>query len=994
VPLSAKLAASTAELSKPDDAAQAAGESPKRLDVAEAAAQRLRETLVQCIADLEDDCQLKLSKVESLAGRLKRASAEHRKTDADRERIKDEMEGVAKAVGRALGLLDVSAVPAELHRPGRGNGAAAGNGFDPGLILRETIARASRRIGGLCEELGELQLSQDLAKSQLSHLQSQIVRLRQEKQPLDGEVAELARDNALLRAQNRLSSRQVGTLVAQTSQWLDEQAWCLRLFATRCEGFAVYAESVNHDPRRLFAFLLLSEIRARADVSDEVKAHAGAIADIFDPVYYLSKYPDIGRAGLNPLLHYVTAGWDERRRPHLFFDTEYYLGQVGAIDGDPLLDYATTGVFEGRKPHPLLDGAYYWQRNPDVAAAEKNPIFHYQVWGGREHRSPSPMFDTEYFVEKYNSPMASDNPLQDYLQQGGDWAVDPHPLFSAVHFAREAGIAEFSEAPLITYLKWPDLWASAMPHPLFDLEYLRAKLAEHGLAVPQDMSPFEYFCHASATADIDPHRLFDSGLYRYQVENEQKRELSEPPIVDYLKRGYCDKSLLPTVLFDPETYAGRNPGEIDGPELVHYCLEGDRAGFWCHPMFCAEAYNSGRDDGESMTALEHYLRSPPAATKISHPHLDRPLAREPQEFVAEVINSAGEVDPDFYRAANPDLGSLSDAAAVAHFNEHGREEGRFGSPRHLVESLGLRIRDIPLGFFAEDYIRFNPDLAVLGSDFRALFKHYLETGRLENRSIGQWQFYLSALPGPQLSRPIARLASDSALPHIEVGLLIHVFYDDLWPELAAFAGNFDGVTRDVFINVVDEAWTPRLQREIRDLCPGAFVQMSNNNGRDVGGHLRMLDNVEIGKYELFALMQTKKSPHIAPEKGTHWRRALLDAFAGSRETVAECVGLFREDPTVGLIGCADHRDTTIGKNEAIFEALLDRFHIDEEHRDPEYLSGTMFMIRSDIVRQLYETLKETEFEYGGDRDDGQIAHGVERLIGCLVRQMGYRIVWR
>jgi hypothetical protein len=966
------------------------------LGATQAAAQRLREALVRCIADLEDDCQLDLTRVESLAGRLKRAGAEDRKADAERERVKDEFNGVTKAVGRALGLLDGSAASAELDQPRLGNGAAAAGGFDASAILRETIERASRRIGTLCDELGELQLSRDVAKSQLSHLQSQIVRLRDEKQPLEGEVAELAHDNARLRAQNRSGSRKVRSLVSQATRRLDEQGWCLRLFAARCEGFDLYAQSVNHDPRRLFTFLLLDEIRAE-EVSDEVKAHAEAIADIFDPVYYLSQYPDIGEAGHNPLLHYVTTGWDERRRPHLFFDTEYYLGQVGAIDGDPLLDYATTGVFEGRKPHPLLDGAYYWQQNPDIAAAELNPIYHYQVFGGRERRRPSPMFDPEYFMEKYDSPMASDNPLEDYLKQGGDWAADPHPLFSTVHFTRQVGIAEFSEAPLVTYLKWPDLWASAMPHPLFDLEHLSAQLAERGLAVPVGMSPFEYFCQMGDTADIDPHRLFDSRLYRYQIENEQKRELSEAPIIDYLKRGYRDKSLLPNVMFDPETYVGHNQGEIDGPELVHYCLEGDRAGFWCHPMFCAETYNSAREDSEKITALEHFLRSPPAEAKISHPHLDRPLAREPREFVAAVIRSTGEVDPDFYRASNSDLRELSDPETVEHFTTAGRSEGRFGTARQIVDTAGLRIRDLPLGFFFDDYLHFSPDLVKVGTDFYPLYKHYLTDGRFENRGIGQWQFYLSALPAPVLSD--AGLVLDTDLAHIDVGVLIHIFYGDLWPELAGFAGNFDVVSHDVFINVVDEAWTPRLQREIRETAPGAFVQLSNDNGRDIGGFLRLLDNVDFRKYELFALMHTKKSPHIAPEKGAHWRRALLTAFAESRETVSECVAMFREDPTVGMIGCGAWRETNLGDNEERWRALLDRFDIDEEHRDPEYLSGTMFMIRSAILQRLYDKLRETEWEYGGDKDvefhrDGQIAHGVERLIGNLVRQMGCRIVWK
>jgi hypothetical protein len=59
----------------------------------------------------------------------------------------------------------------------------------------------------------------------------------------------------------------------------------------------------------------------------------------------------------------------------------------------------------------------------------------------------------------------------------------------------------------------------------------------------------------------------------------------------------------------------------------------------------------------------------------------------------------------------------------------------------------------------------------------------------------------------------------------------------------------------------------------------------------------------------------------------------------------------------------------------------------------------MFLMRSEIVQRLYEQLRGLEWEYGGDKDlafhvDGQMAHAVERVIGNLVRQMGYRMVWR
>jgi lipopolysaccharide biosynthesis protein len=271
-------------------------------------------------------------------------------------------------------------------------------------------------------------------------------------------------------------------------------------------------------------------------------------------------------------------------------------------------------------------------------------------------------------------------------------------------------------------------------------------------------------------------------------------------------------------------------------------------------------------------------------------------------------------------------------------------------------------------------------------------------GRQEQRTIGRWQFYLDTLDlrVPSISAPLTVTASAE---RIEVCLLMHLFYPDLWPELAAFARNFESVSRDVFVNVVDIAWTPRFQRDLRELCPGAFVQLSNDEGRDIGGFTRLLDNVDIMKYDFFAFMHSKKSPHIATEKGEYWRRSLLNAFAGSREIVAECIDSFRADPTVGLIAAKEWRSTELGKNEVQYLQMLDLFEIDEQHRSLEYASGTMFLIRSEIVQRIYNVLKAADWEYGGDRDlafhiDGQLAHAAERVIGNLARQMGYRMVWR
>lgn len=69
--------------------------------------------------------------------------------------------------------------------------------------------------------------------------------------------------------------------------------------------------------------------------------------DYFNPSYYLSCYPDVKRAGVDPYTHYMTCGWRENRNPSPEFDTNFYKishltsEQQAAIN--PLLHFAEEG---------------------------------------------------------------------------------------------------------------------------------------------------------------------------------------------------------------------------------------------------------------------------------------------------------------------------------------------------------------------------------------------------------------------------------------------------------------------------------------------------------------------------------------------------------------------------------------------------------------------------------------------------------------------------
>lgn len=74
-------------------------------------------------------------------------------------------------------------------------------------------------------------------------------------------------------------------------------------------------------------------------------------SSLFDAEWYLSSYPDVAEAGVDPLWHYMNFGW-----------------------------------FEGRDPGPEFSGSAYLKANPDVARAGVNPLLHFIEFGRSEGR--------------------------------------------------------------------------------------------------------------------------------------------------------------------------------------------------------------------------------------------------------------------------------------------------------------------------------------------------------------------------------------------------------------------------------------------------------------------------------------------------------------------------------------------------------------------------------------------------------------------------------
>lgn len=125
---------------------------------------------------------------------------------------------------------------------------------------------------------------------------------------------------------------------------------------------------------------------------------------LFDPDWYVTRYPDVAAGRLHPLQHYINFGWKEGRSPHPLFDPKWYLQQYPEVKSsglDPLLHFLLRGGFEGKKPHPFFDPAWYLREYPEVQRAGVNPLVHYLVTGAAEGKEPNPRFRTRHYREAH-----------------------------------------------------------------------------------------------------------------------------------------------------------------------------------------------------------------------------------------------------------------------------------------------------------------------------------------------------------------------------------------------------------------------------------------------------------------------------------------------------------------------------------------------------------------------------------------------------------------
>ncbi|MDX5372306.1 MAG: CDP-glycerol glycerophosphotransferase family protein [Pseudomonadaceae bacterium] len=258
---------------------------------------------------------------------------------------------------------------------------------------------------------------------------------------------------------------------------------------------------------------------------------------------------------------------------------------------------------------------------------------------------------------------------------------------------------------------------------------------------------------------------------------------------------------------------------------------------------------------------------------------------------------------------------------------------------------------------------------------------------------------------PASARPASTEAATqpNLVPSLRLALAVHLFYPELWPDLARRIRNMP-FAFDLFVTVPVDRHAALLEQMERHPVPvSARIVEVANLGYDLLPFIKLLPQLIDGEYDLVCKLHSKKgSANLEqqhPELGNLWLDLLIDPLLGSEATIRDIVEAFARQPQLGMLGSADlykAADRLMYGNEVQVARLLQEMNpCLDPARSWGFFAGSMFWARLDTLKPLL-SLEPTLLALDGqtNQQTGAVAspwHALERCIGLLPELAGQQI---
>ena len=769
--------------------------------------------------------------------------------------------------------------------------------------------------------------------------------------------------------------------------------------------------------------------------------------------YYLEAYPDVILSGKNPFIHYLQNGEAEGRQAlpntkeasssafdvvaytvvSLHFDTKFYLSEYPDIresNLDPVEHYLVAGWHENRNPHPDFSTELYVQNNPEILESQINPFYHAIIHGKIGKNKPT-----------YAS---SETAQQNYIDQVLTTA-QKKPKIDLEYIPKIDQPFDVSNSPL-------KLIAFYLPqfHPIPENDQWWGKgfteWTNVSKAIPQFVGHYQ------------PHLPGELGFYDLRLEDVQQQQIElakhygiygfcyhhywfggqrllERPVNQILANPALD---LPFCLcWANENWTRRWDGlERDILMEQHYSPEADLAfiddiapalrdrryiRFQDRPVLLVYRINDLPDPKATAERWREYciqegigelylVAARSFGTQSPDEYgFDSVVEFPPHEANASILNNQMDIINPHYQGKIYDYQEMAQSYleidAEDFINIKTVSPGWDNEPRKPGQGhMFYGASPISYARWLQGACEYTID-KMAQDDTRPPFvfinawNEWAEGAHLEpDQRFGYGNLHVSASVlqlftplQPELETAIAT-SQQNFKKSGNTAVVLHLFYGDLYHELSPYLQN--ATKMDLFVSIGADI-SPAIVARLQEDFPNVYLVNYPNRGRDVLPFMNLLQVLQSFGYEYACKIHTKKSPQRTD--GTRLRRDTLNTLLGSPETVQDILSTLESNETIGIIAAPGTSISLAETDRHILNlSWLDRLLSTLERPDLignydwEFIAGTMFWFRISALSKLGQLgLSDTDFEVEAGQVDGTLAHAIERIIALCCTEAGY-----
>lgn len=234
-----------------------------------------------------------------------------------------------------------------------------------------------------------------------------------------------------------------------------------------------------------------------------------------------------------------------------------------------------------------------------------------------------------------------------------------------------------------------------------------------------------------------------------------------------------------------------------------------------------------------------------------------------------------------------------------------------------------------------------------------------------------------------------------------VAVVAHVFYLDIWPEVAITIKNLVAAADGgATVFATYPAGRCDIAEAIAAVFPKAVVRPVSNVGWDVWPFLSVLNDLELSDWDLIVKLHTKRNVDSMWinfrrfPKPDGWRKALL-SFCSSANAAKRSLRAFATQPKLGMVAggrVIDANGYGMGRSIKHCEDILESIGLSSHNGAVVW--GTMWMVRAHLLKPLWRRWTESDFTVpaaGNPHSGYGLAGDCEVLFGLLVCAQGYLV---